>query len=104
MYTLQAQNESQQLHYLKGIGKAFQNLGMIEEEHGNFKAAEDYTRKALPILEKENMQAQYHRSRYFLGWILHNRGFFTQGITIYKKELPYYEAIKDSNTLPAFTE
>ncbi len=96
IYTLQAQNESQQLHYLKGIGRALQNMSFIEEEHGNFKAAEDYTRKALPVLEKQNMQADYHRSSVFLGWILHNRGFFAQSISIYKKELPYYEAIKDT--------
>jgi sensor histidine kinase YesM len=96
MYTLQARNESQQLHYLKGIGRAMQNMGYIEEGHGNLKAGEDYTRKAIPILQKENMQAQYHRACVFLGWILHNRGFFTQSIQIYQKELPYYKAINDS--------
>ena len=96
MYTLAGETESQQLHYLKGIGKALLKYRHIEEEHGNFKAAEDYIRKALAILQKENMQADYHRSSVFLGWILHNRGFFAQSITIYKKELPYYEAIKDS--------
>ena len=42
------------------------------------------------------MQADYHRGSVFLGWILHNRGFSAQSIAIYKKELPYYEAIKDS--------
>ena len=100
-YTQQAYNESQQLHYLKGIGRALQNMSFIEEEHGNFKVAEDYTRKALPILQKENMQVQYHRGSVFLGWILHNRGFFAQSISIYKKELPYYEAIKDSEHIAA---
>src|SRR5262245_33627449 len=45
MYTLQAQQESQQLHYLRGIGRAMQNMGYIEEEHGNLKAGEEYTRK-----------------------------------------------------------
>ena len=96
MYTLQAQNESQQLHYLKGIGRAMQNMGYIEEERGDFKAGEDHTRKALHLLEKENMQAQYHRAQIFLGWCLYNRGFFKQSITVYQKEMPYYEAIKDS--------
>ena len=71
--------------------------GMIEEEHGNFIAAEKYTRKAMPVLAKENMEAEYHRCRYFLGWVLNNRGYFAQSIQIYKQELPYYEAIKDSN-------
>ena len=96
MYTMQAMNESQQIHYLRGIGKALQNLGTIEDEHANFIAAENYIRKALPVLEKENMQADYNRSVNLLGWILHNRGFFEQSITLYKKGLPYYEAIKDS--------
>ena len=100
-YTLQAQNESQQLHYLKGIGKALLNISVIEEEHGNFKAAEDYIRKALPILLKENLQAEYHRGSVFLGWILHNRGFLEQSIVIYKHELPYYESIKDSEHIAA---
>ncbi|MDQ6889804.1 MAG: histidine kinase, partial [Bacteroidota bacterium] len=96
MYTLRAQQESQQFHYQEGIGKALLNLGIIEEEHGNFKLAEEYTRKAMPVLQKENMQADYHRCWDFLGWILNNRGFFAQCIQIYKQELPYYEAIKDS--------
>ena len=100
-YTLQAQHEAQRLHYLRGTGRALLNMSFIEEEHGNFKAAEDYTRKALPILQRENMQAQYHRACVFLGWILHNRGFFAQSIRIYKKELPYYEAIKDSEHIAA---
>ena len=95
-YTLLAQHESQQLNYVKGIGKCLLNMSIISEEHGDFKTAENYVRKALPVLEKENMQADYHRAAVFLGWILHNRGFFAQSIAIYKKELPYYEAIKDS--------
>ena len=102
-YTLQAQNESQQLHYLRGIGKALENMGVIEEEHGNFKVAEDYTRKALPVLEKENMQADYHRTLVLLGWILYNRGFFAQSIAFYKKELPYYEATKDSEHIASIS-
>ena len=101
MYTLLAETESQQLHYLRGIGKALLNRSIIEEEHGNLKTAESYVRKALPILQKENMQADYHRAAVFLGWILHNRGFFMQSITIYKKELPYYESIKDSEHIAA---
>lgn len=101
LYTLQAQNEAQRLHYLRGIGKALQNLGTIEEEHGNFTAAENYIRKALPVLEKENMHYDYHRALVLLGWILQNRGFFAQSITLNKKELPYYEAIKDSEHIAA---
>ena len=99
LYTLQAQNESQKLNYGRGIAKVFQNLGTIEEEHANFITAENYVRNALPLLAKENMQADYHRSVVLLGWILHNRGFYAQSITLYKKELPYYEAIKDSESV-----
>ncbi len=89
------------LHYKKGIGKSWLNLSIIEEEHGNYKAAEEYIRKALPILKQENMQADYHRSSVFLGWILSNRGFLEQSIAIYKHELPYHEAIKDSEHIAA---
>jgi sensor histidine kinase YesM len=98
-YTLQAQNESQHLHYLPGIGKAFQNMGMIEEEHNNFKSSEFYTQKALLILQKENMQAEFHRGRINLGWCLYHRGLFQQSIIIYKAELPYYAAVKDTEHL-----
>jgi len=101
MYTLQALNESQQLHYLKGMGKAFQNMGTIEEEHGNFIMAEEYIRKALPVLSAKNMQADYNRSLILLGWIRHNRGFFSQSITLYKTGLPYYEALKNPVYLSA---
>jgi len=99
MYTLQAETESQQLHYLGGIGKVLLNRSLIEEEHDKLIAAEDYVRKALPILQKENMQSDYHRGCVFLGWILHNRGFFEQSIQIYKQELPYYQALKDSENV-----
>ena len=103
MYTQLAQDESQQLHYTQGIGKALLNRSIIEEEHGNFKAAEDYIRKALTILEKGKKQAEYHRASVFLGWILYNRGSFTESIDIHKNELPYYEAIKDAEHIAAIS-
>src|SRR5690606_37615780 len=34
-YTLQAQNESEQLNYLPGTANALHNRAIIEEEHGN---------------------------------------------------------------------
>ena len=95
-YTQQAQNESQQLNYLAGMGKALHNRAMINEEHGDLVAAENYMRKALGIFATENMEAEYHRSHVLLGWILHNRGRFGQSIQIYKNELPYYEASKNA--------
>ncbi len=95
-YTLQAQHESQRLHYLRGIGEAFQNRGTIEEGRGNFKSAEYYTRKALLILQKERTQAKYHKGCIFLGWCLYNRGFFEQSNIVCKREIPYYKAIKDT--------
>ncbi len=101
MYTMLAMNESRQLNYIRGMGKSLLNLSIIEEEHGNFKAAEEYIRNALPILKQENMQADYHRSSVFLGFILQNRGLLDQSIQIYKHELPYYEAIKDSEHIAA---
>lgn len=96
MYTMQALSESEQLHYSRGTGKALQNLGIIAEEHGDFKAALYYTQKSLPILEKENMSAEYHRGRVFLGYCLYQTGSFAESIDISKKEIPYYEAIGDS--------
>jgi tetratricopeptide (TPR) repeat protein len=103
MFTLQALNESKQINYTKGIGRAWQNLGYVEEEHGNLKSAEEYTRKALHVLQKENMDAQYHRCHVFLGWILNNRGFLAKSIQIFRQELPYYEAIKDSTHVAAIS-
>ncbi|MBN8787384.1 MAG: histidine kinase [Terrimonas sp.] len=103
LFTMKALEEAKQLQYIKGTGRAYQNLGYIEEEHGNLKTAEDYTRKALAVLEKENMETQHHRCRVFLGWILHNRGFSTQGIRILKQELPYYKTIKDSVHIAAIS-
>ena len=52
-YIIQAQKESQQLNYSKGIGKSFQNLGMVEEEEGDFFKSEYYTKMAIPLLEKD---------------------------------------------------
>ncbi|MBS1748116.1 MAG: histidine kinase [Bacteroidetes bacterium] len=103
MFTLQAFNESKQINYIKGIGRAWQNLGYVEEEHGNLKSAEEYTRKALHVLQKENIDAQYHRCHVFLGWILNNRGFLAKSIQIFRQELPYYEAIKDSTHVAAIS-
>lgn len=101
MYTQQAIYESKKLQYEKGIGMAYLNMAFIEEEHGNFKKAEDYTRRSLPILTKQNIQPAINRAYVFLGYILFNRGFFAQSINLYQQGLPYYEAIKDTDHITA---
>jgi hypothetical protein len=62
LYTIQARNEAAQLHYLPGIGKADLNMSIIEEEHNNLVVAANYLRKAIPVLQKENMQASEAQS------------------------------------------
>ncbi|MEO5907967.1 MAG: histidine kinase [Ginsengibacter sp.] len=96
LYTKQALDESIKLNYLPGIGKAYQNIGMVEEEHGNYVGSEYYTALAIPILDSQNMQTEFHRARINYGWCKFNTGKYNEAIEIYIKELPYYNEIKDS--------
>ncbi len=96
LYTIQAMNEAGQLHYLTGIGKANLNMSIIEEEHNNLVVAADYLRKSLPVLQKENRTADFHRGRTFLGWCSYRLGLIEQSISIYQEELPYYEGTRDT--------
>ncbi|MFT3750676.1 MAG: histidine kinase [Agriterribacter sp.] len=99
LYTIEAINESGLLHYLPGIGKAHLNMSIIEEERNNLTVAIDHLKKALPVLQKENMQADFHRGRVFLGWCSQRLGLFEQSISIYHEELPYYEGTRDTLSL-----
>jgi hypothetical protein len=54
LYTKQALDESKKLNYVPGIGKAYQNIGMVEEEHGNYIRSEYYTVLAIPILYSQS--------------------------------------------------
>jgi tetratricopeptide (TPR) repeat protein len=96
LYSKQALNESLKLNYAPGIGKAYQNIGMVEEEHGNYILSETYTGLAIPILYSQNMQAEFHRARVNYGWCKYNMGNYNEAIEIYTKELLYYNTIKDS--------
>ncbi|MBI1344644.1 MAG: hypothetical protein GC171_17110 [Terrimonas sp.] len=96
LYTIQALNESQQLNYAPGIGKAYQNIGMVHEQHGNYILSETYTGRAIPILYSQHMQNEFHRARINYGWCKCNRGNYDEAIEIFKKELVYYNQIKDT--------
>ena len=96
LYTKQALNESLKLNYSRGIGKAYQNIGMVEEQHGNYISSEYYTALAIPILYSQNMQTEFHRARINYGWCKYHRGKYNEAIEIYTKELPYYKKIKDT--------
>ena len=95
-YTNQALIEAIKLNYVRGIGKAYQNIGMVEEEHGNFILSESYTARAIPMLYSQNMQTEFHRARINYGWCKFNRGNYNEAIEILMKELPYYNKIKDT--------
>lgn len=96
LYTKQALKESLELDYAPGIGKAYQNIGMVEEEHGNYILSEAYTARAIPILYSQNMQNEFHRAQVNVAWCKFNRGNYNEAIKIYEKELLYYNTIKDT--------
>lgn len=96
LYTKQALDESLKLNYVPGIGKAYQNMGMVEEEHGNYIRSEYYTDLAIPKLYSQKMQTEFHRARINYGWCKFNTGKYNEAIEIYIKELPYYHKIKDT--------
>jgi tetratricopeptide (TPR) repeat protein len=95
LYTKQALHESLKLNYAYGIGKAYQNIGMVEEEHGNYIRSEYYTTLAMPILYSQNMETEFHRARINYAWCKFNTGKYNEAIEIYIKELLYYKKIKD---------
>ena len=96
LYTKLALNESLKLNYVPGIGEAYQNIGMVEEERGNYIRSEYYTALAIPKLFNQNMQTELHRARINYGWCKFNQGQYNEAIEIYIKELPYYNKIKDT--------
>ena len=95
-YTVRAEKDARQLNYIKGIGNALQNFGIIEEQRGNFITAEEYTSQAIHLLEKTDMQSEYHRAIVNLGWCYFNQGRYQESLHEYKKAIPYYENIGDS--------
>ena len=96
LYTKQALYESLKLNYTQGIGKAYQNIGMVEEEYGNYIRSEYYTALAIPILDRQNMKTEFHRAQINQGWCKFNLGNYNEAIEIYLKELSYYHKIKDT--------
>ena len=98
-YTLQAQKESLHINYTRGIGKAFQNLGMVEEEYGDYIKAEYFTRLAIPILEKANLQTELHRAWIALGHCFFHQGKYNEAIEMLQQELPYYQTVEDNETI-----
>ncbi len=96
LYTKQALDESIKLNYVPGIGKAYQNISMVEEQHGNYIRSGYFTALAIPILERQNLQTEFHRARINYGWCKFNTGNYNEAIEIYLKELPYYKKIKDT--------
>ena len=70
IYTRKAQQESQIIHYTRGIGKSFQNLGMIEQLRGDFIKSEQYRKLAIPLLGKMGKMNDYYMTLLGLGWWL----------------------------------
>ncbi len=97
VYILQAQKEAQHLNYLPGIGAAFQNLGMVAEQRGNFLESERYTRLAIPLLEKTNRQEGLKRAFVNLGWCAMNQGRYMEALGTLNNVLPYYLSINDTS-------
>ena len=95
-YTQMAQSEATQYQYTPGIAKAYQNIGMIEEERGDFSKSKYFTGLAIKLMENENMPSELHRARINLGFCMYNTGHFDEAIAIYKKELPYYQSLPDT--------
>ncbi len=95
-YTQMAQKEAVQFQYKPGIAKAYQNIGMIEEERGDFSKSKYFTGLAIHLMENENMPAELHRAHINLGFCMYNTGYFDEAINIYKKELPYYQSLPDT--------
>lgn len=95
LFTTEAQKEAQQLHYKSGIGDAYQNLGMIAEQRGNYILSERYTRLALPLLEKARRNTQLNRAYVNLGWCAFNQGRYKEALNVLKHSLLYYISIKD---------
>lgn len=96
LFTKEAQKEAQHLHYETGIGEAYQNLGMIAEQRGNFILSERYTRLSFPLLEKAHTTAQLNRAYVNLGWCAFNEGRYQEALNILKQSLLYYISIKDN--------
>jgi tetratricopeptide (TPR) repeat protein len=99
-YTEMALRESHVINYEPGIGKAYQNLGMIEEEYGQFSRSEFYTKLAISVLSKYDRRAELHRALINLGFCYYNQGCYMEARNIYEHELKYYYAVNDMVHVP----
>jgi len=99
IYIKEAINETSKLNYAVGMGQALQNLGMVNEQRGNFLISEQYTVDAISILKITNRKPEYYRAIVNLGWCDYNEGKYKDALYNYHIAIPYYRQIKDSTHL-----
>jgi serine phosphatase RsbU (regulator of sigma subunit) len=92
-FARKALEESEQLKYLKGKGRALIQLGNIEQIKGNLNESERYTSEALEICKKIGDLAGTAICYNNLGISAHNRNDYQEALNYYKKSLEINRSI-----------
>lgn len=100
-FASQAHKEALKLHYNKGAAEAFQNLGEIARDRGDFIAAENYFRQSIPLFKKIRAMEKFNWANITLGFCLYMQGKFSDAKLACERAKPYYISmdIKDRQSM-----
>jgi class 3 adenylate cyclase len=96
MYLRRALEIAEKIDYKVGLGKAWNDLGVVETIHSNFDAAAEAYQEALKIREalgdKKGIASVYNN----LANVMDSKGDFTEALRQYKASLRMREELKDT--------
>jgi len=98
-YANQSLKLSEQINYQKGIANAYNGIGGINDDNGNYPAAIEYHKKSLEIREaigdKEGIASSYNN----IGITLKKQGDYAEALKYYYKSLKIVEELGNKKDL-----
>ena len=95
-FASRAYTEAIKIHYIKGVAEAFQNLGEIARDKGDFMTAENYFRQSIPLFEKIHDLEKYSWAHITMGWCLFSQSKYAEGQLAYERAMSHYVKV-DNN-------
>jgi tetratricopeptide (TPR) repeat protein len=93
-YAIQCLNLAQKIGFKRGVGKAYNTLGVIEYNKGNFFEAIKYHKMALAIRTAQNDKRAMANSHNNIGNVNTLLSYFPEAIKEYFEALKIYEELK----------
>lgn len=95
-YAKEALELAEKAGYKKGIGDAYNHIGLVYDYQGSYDQALDYYFKALRVREDRNNRRGIASSYNNIGYIYHLQENFDKALEYHTKSLKIKEEIKDS--------